>query len=155
TVSGNITVGAVTIDTDNSIVRVPVTGGTNGSVRVDGIRIAIAGTNASVVSAKLSWAGQQNILSAGDTVTIADQVRSGLSVDPMTDTFLIYNNTVLDSTAKITLREGYASAFVNTTDFGQNTPTKIRIRVTDFPTGLTMRFPTTVTAAETGATLTT
>src|SRR5437016_3166514 len=47
TVSGNITVGAVTIDTDNSIVRVPVTGGTNGSVRVDGIRIAIAGTNAS------------------------------------------------------------------------------------------------------------
>src|SRR5438128_857479 len=40
-----ITVGATSIDTDNSLVRIAVNPGASaGSIRVDGIRVAIAGT---------------------------------------------------------------------------------------------------------------
>lgn len=157
TTSGNVTVGAVTIEAAEGRVRVPVNaGGTNGSLRVDGIRVSIAGTNRSSVTARLSWAGL-NILSAGQSVVVVDQVRSGLVVDPMTqaDGFIVYNNVVIDSTAAIKLREAYAGAFVNSTEFGQNTPARIRIRVTDYPAGLIMSFPATVAAGESAASLST
>src|SRR5438128_1136089 len=40
-----IGVGGTTIDTDNNLVRIPVlAGATAGSIRIDGIRVAIAGT---------------------------------------------------------------------------------------------------------------
>jgi len=52
------------------------------------------------------------------------------------------------------VHEGYAAAFSNSTAFGQTVPTRIRIRVTDFPENLQMFFPATVTASS-GAMLTT
>src|SRR5207245_1613983 len=45
--------------------------------------------------------------------------------------------------------------FSNSSQFGQTGPTQIRIRVTDFPDGLQILFPASVTAKETAATLTT
>jgi hypothetical protein len=156
TTSGNITTGAVVIDAENGRIQVPVNGGGNaGSFRVDGIRLSVAGTNTSSVSAGLSWAGRQNVLLPRETVVVVDQVQSGLEVDPVSDNFFVFNSTVVDSTATIVLREGFNTAFVSGADFGQNTPTRIRVRVTDFPTGLRMHFPATVTAVESGATLTT
>lgn len=156
TTSGNITTGAVTIEAEEGRVRVPVSaGGTTGSLRVDGIRVSVSGTNSSAVTARLSWASRQNVLSAGESVIVVDQVKSGLAVDPMTDHFRIFNSNVIDGSATIVAREGYNSAFTNSTDFGQNTPMRIRVRVSDFPTGLRMRFPAVVTANESAATLTT
>src|SRR5205823_3655594 len=64
-------------------------------------------------------------------------------------------STVIKGAATIVVHEGYAAAFTNSTDFGQNTPTRLRIRVSDFPSGLQMTFPAAVTANESGATLTT
>lgn len=155
-IAGNITIGAVTIDAENGKVRLPVTaGGTSGSVRIDGIRVAIPGSGVTSITARLSWAGSQNILTPDTSVVVVDRAQSGLAVDPMTDRFTIFNNVVYDATATIIAREGFATAFVSSTDFGQSTPTQIRVRVTDFPTGLQMKFPATVTANESAATLTT
>lgn len=156
TTSGNMTTGAVTIEAEEGRVLVPLNaGGNNGFVRVDGIRVAIAGRNLSSITARLSWGSRQNVFSPRDSVVVVDQVRSGLIADLMTDRFTVVNNAVVDNSATITVREGYEGAFVSAPDFGQNTPTQIRIRITEFPTGLRMRFPATVDAKESGATLTT
>lgn len=154
--SGDVSVGAVTLQAAEGLVGVPVNaGGSNGSVRVDGIRVSVAGSNASSISARVRWAAQQNILTAGQSVVVANEVRTALAVDPMTDHFLIYSSLVIDNTATIRLRETYAGAFASTAEFGQNTPTRLRIRVTDYPTGLIMNFPASVAANEGAATLST
>jgi hypothetical protein len=103
----------------------------------------------------LSWVNNQNIFDGNSSVLVADGVRSGLAADPMTDRFGIYNNIVYDSTGTVVIREGFSTAFTNSADFGQTTPTQIRIRITDFPAGLRMTFPAVVTATENAGTLTT
>src|SRR3954466_7261768 len=58
-----ITVGATSINTDVSQIRIPVNAGASaGSIRVDGIRFAVAGTGATSINAKLSWEDSLNIL---------------------------------------------------------------------------------------------
>jgi hypothetical protein len=124
TTSGNISAETVVLEPEERRVRVPVnTGGNNGFLRVDGIRVSLAGSNSTSVSARLSWAGRQNILSQRDSVVVVNQVRSGLVVDRMSDLFAVVNNVVVDNTGTIVLHEGYDSAFVNGSDFGENTDT--------------------------------
>ena len=156
TTAGSVTTGAVTIEAADGRVKVPVNaGGSSGSIRVEGIRISTVGSTASTVTAKVSWGNRANFFEGSEVVTVANEVLRGLSADTMTDIFRVYANTVVDSTATIILREGYASSFKNSADFGQDTPTRVRIRVTDFPKGLTLTFPASVTAVENAATLTT
>jgi hypothetical protein len=156
TTSGNITTGAVSIEAETGRVRVPVNaGGTTGSFRVDGIRISLAGSNASSITAQLSWSGRLNVLTPRESALVVDQVRSGLEVDSGNDRFLIFNSVAVDNSANFVVREGYNAAFTSGSEFGQNTPTRLRIRVEDFPTGLRMHFPASVTGAESAATLTT
>ena len=155
TASGNLTSGAVTIEGQEGRVRVAINaGGTNGSLRIDGIRVSFAGANATSLTARLSWAGL-NVLSTANSVPVVDRVESGLAVDAMTDRFLIFNNQVFDNTAAIVLREGFNNAFLSGTQFGQNTSTHLRVRVTDLPAGLRMQFPATITSNDSGGTLTT
>jgi len=154
-VSVGIGVGAVAIDAENSLVRVPIlAGGTSGSIRIDGIRGSVAGTGITSLNAKLSWESSLNVFLAGTRVTVISGVQSGLTADPITDRFVIFNGQVYDKTSTISVHEGYAAAFSNSTAFGQTVPTRIRIRVTDFPETLQMFFPATVTASS-GAMLTT
>jgi hypothetical protein len=154
--AGNLLTGAVLLDAENGKVRIPVNAGANsGSLRVDGIRVALAGTNASSVTAHLSWSNHGNFFDGTDSVMVVDAVKSGLIVDPMTDTFRIYANNVVDATGTIVLHEGYSAAFTNSSEFGQDTPTRIRIRVSDYPAGLTMKFPSSVNSSDSAATLTT
>jgi len=156
TPAGNVTLGTVSIDTDNNQVKIPVNAGANnGSFRVEGIRVAVAGTNAASVKARVFWLNNGNYLTTPDPLVLADSVQSGLVVDPMTDTFAIVANRITKNTATIVVHEGFKTAFSNSRQFGQNTPTQIRIRVTDFPMGLKMQFPASVTAVETTATLST
>ncbi|MBI2149908.1 MAG: hypothetical protein HYU27_04795 [Acidobacteria bacterium] len=156
TTSGNLTTGAVTIESAEGRVRVPVNaGGTSGSIRVDGIRVSLTSAGSTSVSARVSWASNQNILDSPASVVVVDRIISGLAVDAVTDHFGVFNSVVFDSASTIVMREGFAAAFVSSSEFGQNTPARIRIRVTDFPTGLRMRFPASVTSNETAATLTT
>jgi hypothetical protein len=154
--ANGITVGATTIDVDNNIVRIPVNAGaTAGSIRVDGIRVSVAGTSASSISARLSWENALNVFSSGNVLTLVNAVQAGLAADPITERFLVFNGQVVHDTSTISLREGYASAWTNSTDFGQTVPTRVRIRVTELPANLQLTFPATVTAKNSGATLTT
>ena len=154
--SGNLAVGAVTMDTEKSLVRVPVlAGGTSGAIRIDGIRVAVAGTGITSMNVRLSWEGSLNVLTSGDSVPVIDSVQSGLAADPITDRFVVFNGKVFDNTSTISLREGYAGAFSSSTAYGQTVPTRVRIRVTDYTANLQMTFPVSVTAKNSGATLTT
>src|SRR5437660_11193307 len=74
-----ITVGATAIDTDASQIRIPVNAGASaGSIRVDGIRLAIAGTGATSINAKLSWEDSLNVLNSGATLNVVNSVQTGL-----------------------------------------------------------------------------
>ena len=151
-----IGVGAPTIDAVNSLVRVSVNAGaTSGSIRVDGIRLSVAGTGITSFNAQLSWENSLNLFTSGAVVPVIDTVQSGLLADPITERFVIFNGQIFHSTSKIPLREGYAAAFSNSTDFGQTAATRIKIRVTDFPANLQMTFPATVTSPDSAATLNT
>ncbi len=154
--SGNLAVGAVTIDTEKSLVRIPVlAGGTSGTIRIDGIRVSVAGTGISLMNARLSWESSLNVFTAGTSVTVIDAVKSGVAADPITDRFVIFNGQIFDGTSTISLREGYPGAFSSSAGYGQTVPTRVRIRVTDYPANLQMIFPVSVTAQNSSATLTT
>jgi hypothetical protein len=163
TTIGAITTGTPTIVADQGQFKIPVNAGaTSGSILIQGIRVAVAGTGVTSVSAKLSWDKGLNYFGNGTTglttstsVPVIDKVLNGLVVDPVKTNFVIYNSQVVKDTGIIVVHEGFTGAFVNSTDFGQDTPTQIQIRVTDLPAGLILHFPATVTANETTATLTT
>jgi hypothetical protein len=151
-----LTVGATSVDTDAGIVRIPVNaGGSAGSIRVEGIRIALAGTNATSIIAKLSWENSLNVLASGTTLNVVNSVQTGLAADPVTDRFVIFNGQLVDSTSTISVREGYASAFSDATNLGQTVPTRVRIHLSDLPGGLQLNFPASVTSKDSAATLTT
>jgi hypothetical protein len=162
--AGSLTAGPVSIEPLQGRVKIPVSAGaTSGTLRVEGVRVSLPATGTSSIPARLSWSSGQNLfrdvasgsLTNSASVVVVNHVESGLIADEMTDRFFIFNGRVYDDTAKIVVREGFASAFVTSADFGQNTPTQIRIRVSDLPAGLTMHFPATVNANETAATLAT
>jgi hypothetical protein len=154
--SALIGVGATTIDTEKSLVRIPVlAGAASGSIRIDGIRVSVAGTGISSFNARLSWEDSLNRFTAGTDLVVINAVQTGLAADPITDRFIIHGGQIQDNTSTITLREGYAGAFSSPPGFGQTTGTRIRIRVTDFPENLRMIFPSAVTAVESASTLTT
>jgi hypothetical protein len=149
-----ITAGATTIDTLNSLVRVPINAGAiAGSIRVDGIRVAVAGTGITSFNAQLSWENSLNLFTSGTTVPVINSVQSGLLADTITDRFVIFNGQIFKNSSSITVHEGYAAAFSNSTGYGQTGPTKIKIRVTDFASNLQMTFPATVTTTDSAATL--
>src|SRR5579871_5190177 len=150
TTLGAITVGATTVIPDQGQVKIPVNAGaSSGGIIIQGIRVAVAGTGATSITAKLSWDRAQNFFASGTppalsnsaTLLVVNSVQNGLSVDPVTTNFVIYNNQVVKNTGIVVVHEGYAGAWTNSTAFGQTTPTQIQIRVSDMPSGLTLHFP--------------
>ena len=152
-----LTVGTTAIDTTKNLVQIPVqaSASSTGSIRIEGIRVAVAGAGITSANVKLSWQNSLNVFTSGTTVPVINAVQSALVAQPISDPFLIFNGQVYRSTSTINVGEGFASAFSNSTQFGQTGPTQVRIRVTDFPDGLQMIFPASVTAKESAATLTT
>src|SRR6266850_2568392 len=151
-----MTVGAVTIDAEKGLIRLPVfAGAASGSIRIDGIRVSVAGTGITSLNARLSWEDSLNIFNSATSVNVVNAVQSGLAADPITDRWVVFNGQLFDNTSKISLREGYARAFSDSAEFGQTVSTRIRIRVTDYPANVQMFFPASVTSPESGATLTT
>src|SRR5206468_11841406 len=119
---------------NNNLVRIPVSGDASaGSIRVEGIRVSVAGSGITSLNARLSWEGPAtgseplNIFSSGTSAPVINAVQSGLTADPITDRFVIFNGRVYDDTSTISLSEGYAAAFSNSTDFGQTVSTRVRI----------------------------
>jgi hypothetical protein len=152
-----LTVGATTIDTTNNLVQIPVTSssGSTASMTINGIRVAIAGTNTTSLNAKLSWLNGQNFFTGASSVRVISAVQSALVTQPIMDPFVIYAGQLVRSTSTIHVAEGFATAFSNSAQYGQTGPTQVRIRVTDFPDGIQMVFPASVTANESAAALTT
>src|SRR3989454_121112 len=152
-----LTVGSTTIDADNHLVKIPVIAGgaASGSIRIEGIRVAVAGTGINSFNAKLSWQDSLNVFIDGATVPVIAAVQSGLTAQAVGDRFTVFNGKIYGSGPTIRVTEGYASAFSNSSQSGQTNPTQVRIRVTDFPDNLQMIFPAVVTANESAATLNT
>ena len=152
-----LTVGSTTIDADNHLVKIPVIAGgaASGSIRIEGIRVAVAGTGINSFNAKLSWQDSLNVFIDGATVPVIAAVQSGLIAQAVGDRFTVFNGKIYGSGPAIRVTEGYASAFSNSSQSGQTNPTQVRIRVTDFPDNLQMIFPAVVTANESAATLNT
>src|SRR5881296_264743 len=152
-----LTVGSTTIDTDNHLVKIPVIAGgaASGSIRIEGIRVAVAGTGINSFNAKLSWQDSLNVFIDGATVPVIAAVQSGLTAQAVGDRFTVFNGKIYGSGPTIRVTEGYASAFSNSSQSGQTNPTQVRIRVTDFPDNLQMVFPAVVAANESAATLNT
>src|SRR3989454_7596952 len=150
-------VGSTTIDADNHLVKIPVIAGgaASGSIRIEGIRVAVAGTGINSFNAKLSWQDSLNVFIDGATVPVIAAVQSGLIAQAVGDRFSVFNGKIYGSGPTIRVTEGYASAFSNSSQSGQTNPTQVRIRVTDFPDNLQMIFPAVVTANESAATLNT
>src|SRR5436309_8455139 len=146
-----------TIDADNHLVKIPVIGGgaASGSIRIEGIRVAVAGTGINSFNAKLSWQDSLNVFIDGATVPVIAAVQSGLTAQAVGDRFTVFNGKIYGSGPTIRVTEGYASAFSNSSQSGQTNPTQVRIRVTDFPDNLQLIFPAVVTANESAATLNT
>src|SRR5213593_3310371 len=152
-----LTVGSTTIDADNHLVKIPVIAGgaASGSIRIEGIRVAVAGTGINSFNAKLSWQDSLNVFIDGATVPVIAAVQSGLTAQAVGDRFTVFNGKIYGSGPTIRVTEGYASAFSNSSQSGQTNPTQVRIRVTDLPDNLQMIFPAVVTANESAATLNT
>src|SRR5438093_3371772 len=146
-----------TIDADNHLVKIPVMAGgaASGSIRIEGIRVAVAGTGINSFNAKLSWQDSLNVFTDGTTVPVIAAVQSGLTAQGVGNRFTVFNGQIYGSGPTIRVTEGYAAAFSNSSQFGQTNSTQIRIRVTDFPDNLQMIFPAVVTATESAATLNT
>src|SRR5438128_2547290 len=129
TASG-IVVGATTIDTDNSLIRVQVlAGASSGSIRIEGIRVAVAGTGITSFNARLSFESSLNLFTSGTSVPVISSVQSGLLTDPITTRFVIFNGQIFKDTTKVPVHEGYAAAFSNSAEFGQTVSTRIKIRI--------------------------
>src|SRR2546425_7838317 len=129
-----LTVGAATIDTTNNLVQIPVQAGgsATASIRIEGIRVAVAGTGINSFNAKLSWQNSLNAFLRGTSVPVINTVSGGLVVQPITDP--------RGTSRMIHLSESYSSAFSSSSQFGQTGSTKIRIRITDFPDGAQILF---------------
>src|SRR5207253_8192701 len=130
-------------------------GGASGSIRLEGIRVAVAGVGINSFNAKLSWPDSLNVLIEGTSVPVIDAVRGGLTAQSVGNRFTVFNGQVYGSGPTIRVSEGYASAFSNSSQSGQTNATQVRIRVTDLPDNLQMIFPAAVTAHESAATLNT
>src|SRR5437868_2045722 len=80
TTSG-ITVGATTIDTDNSLVLIPVNASASATalIKIDGIRVAVAGTGITSLNARLSFRNSTlDLFIGGSTVPVLNSVETGL-----------------------------------------------------------------------------
>ena len=141
------------------IINVPTGGMAGDYIRIQGVRVSVAGQNFTGVTATvqaLSSSGN-GIVVGQNTVVVAGQVLKPLLMDlsqapPLSFTF----GATVDVSSFI-IKEGFSSAFSSSIgQFGQTVPT--RIRITPFPSipaGIQVTFPASVSSTQTGAILAT
>ena len=92
-------------------------GGSSGSLPITGLRLSLEGA-AVAITVRVSFEKKLNDFLESSTVTVVDSISPGLTAEPMTDTFLVYNEEVIDSSATIPIKEAFVSAFSNSAEFG-------------------------------------
>ncbi len=133
---------------------------TGSTIRIAGVRVALAGGNYSTVTATISGSGPSgNAILAGQSIlTVINSIQAPFTVtlgDPVT-----WSNGAINSASpsvSVKIKESYAGAFSSYIGlYGQTQPSQLR--VTPFPAippGVTLTFPATVVSLEDGAFITT
>src|SRR5213594_3622268 len=78
--ANGLIVGAPVIDTANNLVEIPVPASTTatGSISIQGIRVAVAGTGINSFNARLSWLNFSNVFIDGGSVPVISSVKTPL-----------------------------------------------------------------------------
>ena len=90
------------------------------------------------------------------SVEVISRFLSGLEIDLESDVvFILPGNSFQPESLTLALKEGFPSAFSgNTGQFNQNVPTRVQIRITGLPEGVSVTFPDSVLATTSDAILT-
>ena len=131
----------------------------NGEVlTLSGVRLDMAASAAERVVANLSVVPGSDffILERYRSVEVISRVLPGLEVDLESNVvFILPGRSFRPTDLALTLKEGFASAFSgNTGQFNQNAPTRVQIRITGLPEGVSVTFPDSVSSTVSRATLT-
>jgi hypothetical protein len=131
----------------------------NGEVlTLSGVRLDVAATDAERVVANLSVVPRSDffILERYRSVEVISKVLPGLEVDLESNVvFILPERSFRPTDLTLTLKEGFPSAFSgNTGQFNQNAPTRVQIRITGLPEGVSVTFPDSVPSTVSRATLT-
>jgi hypothetical protein len=135
--------------TDSILINVPAGGAAGDQIRIQGVRVALAGGQYSNVTAIVgSPTGSGNSLAGGSNlITVVSAVLQPFTVDVSSITPLAFSRgTITNGTASFVIREGYANAFTSAVGTsGQTVPTSIRLTpYPAIPAGLSVTFPATV-----------
>ena len=153
---------AALADVDQSAGKITISvpaGGTAGNqIVLNGVRLDIANSSASSVSADISSSqGAGFLFAAGSSsVLVIQDVQEGLKVEADSDTVFQYQGTALiKDDFDFQVSEGHATAFSGAVGtLGQTVATRVKIEVKGLPEGSTLTFPNSVSDSDTGATLT-
>ena len=149
--------------TNSIAINVPAGGTIGNSIRIQGVRVALAGTQYTNVTVNIgSPSGSGNsIAGGGSIITVVNAVVQPFAVDLSGTTPLSFSRgTITNATTSFVITEGYANAFTSTVvpavgAFGQTVPTSIQLTpYPAIPVGLSVTFPATI-SANSGATLNT
>jgi len=141
--------------TNSIVVEVPAGGAIGDTITISGVRIALAGSTLSQVTASVvGLSSTGNAFMAGQTnPVVIGQIARPFQVDETTEPPLAFSNgmaTISSTTFKVT--ENYANAFAG------SGPSEGRIRIVPFPVlpeGIRVTLGATVVSHETGAYFTT
>ena len=131
----------------------------NGEVlTLSGVRLDVAAAATERVVANLSVVPRSGffILERYRSVEVISKVLPGLEVDLESNVvFILPERSFRPTDLTLTLKEGFASAFSeNTGQFNQNAPTRVQIRITGLPEGVSVIFPDSVPSTGSRGTLT-
>jgi hypothetical protein len=149
------------LSAENSIlIDVPAGGNIGDTIRIRGVRVALAGGNFTSVSATVSSpTGAGNGIAAGQgSVIVINSILPPFSVDVTSTPPLSFTRgTVTNGTSSFMITEGYSGAFTDGVGiFGQTLPTTIRITpYPELPPGVSVTFIATASSSSGGVLTTT
>ena len=143
--------------TTNSItISVPSGGASGDRILISGVRLAIAGSNLTQVTAAVSGPGNSVVTGQNHPIVIS-AVEQPFSVTEIGGPLSSSSGIVSIATMSLLIKENYLSAFTGLTGVGgQTVPTNIQITpFPQIPTGMQITFASVATSPESGATLAT
>ena len=127
------------------------------TLTLSGVRFDVAATDAERIVANLSVVPGAAffILERYHSVEVISRVLPGLEVDLESNVvFILPGNSFRPERLKLVIKEGFPAAFSgNTEQFNQNAHTRVQVRMTGLPEGVSVIFPDSVTSSVSDATL--
>ena len=136
-------------------VRIPQGVSTRESITLKGVRFDMAATDVERVVANLRVAPGAGFVIREEhlSVEVISRVLPGLEVDLESDlVFILPANFFRPTSLTLALKEGFSTAFSDNTEFNQNVPTRVQIRVVGLPEGVSVTFPDSASSSASDAT---